>query len=224
MRKTEQTKRALVNALNHLVQTSPTDKAIGDVRKMYPSVKGVNVEGLRDAAVEIQSVVTHMVEEAVKEFVQEKRGCLCHCPNSRCDVEEIWEMDLLAHWPDPELVETLGPNDTVPIGLCPECKSQIYMPESDTDESDSEDDIEWDKDCDCIDCRQERLYQELRKQGKSHHAAHDAALDAREHWERGKDWNPPHPKGSIEDNTGIPKQGSSDSTGPEGEYDPLFHP
>jgi hypothetical protein len=120
----------LTEALMYLVNNDPqTDHELAKARDKHEVLYRLTDEQIRDFAVEIDDRVGTMVRDAAEEFAQGFTGAQCRCRNPRCSFDVVLEENLMHHFPDPRLIETIGPNDTVPLGLCPHCMQPVYMPE-----------------------------------------------------------------------------------------------
>lgn len=145
----------LTQALMFLVNNDPqTDHEVALARNEHPVLRHLTDEQLREFSSEIADNVHGMVCEAAAEFVQGiNLFRACRCLNPRCDIETLGEAALEAHYPDPKLLETLAPGDTIPLGLCPECGGPIYQPEDfPEDEVDASHRDEMDPNCGCKLC------------------------------------------------------------------------
>jgi hypothetical protein len=169
----------LANGLAKCVADYINDVDFQEVAVDHPALKQVGVTALQDAVESLYDSLSTGCYEVAGEFVEEIKGRspMIPCTNPRCGTERVTEGALLYHWPHPKLVETVGPNDTVPIGLCPECKAQLYMPEEEEEE------VDWSADCDCLDCRQERMRVDLISKGVHPAIAANDSSNARDKWE-----------------------------------------
>jgi len=125
-----------------------------------------------------QRIAVKLSEQILSGILVDPNDRICACTNPTCcnHLTGISESALLARFPDQRVLDLISPGDTVPLGICPDCKGAIYQPED-------EDDVDWSADCDCLDCRQERAYQKQRKAGWSHEEARDRASKLRRQWE-----------------------------------------
>jgi len=149
-----------------------------------PLLQRIKPDALKDAVAELRNTLESCATEAAREFVEQTKGILvdpndriCQCRNPKCGTNTVSESALLYHFPAPELITTISPGDTVPLGLCPDCRMPVYQPEEF-----GEDEV--DADCDCMDCRQERLRLKLIGDGMDHVRAQFHSARSREQWER----------------------------------------
>ncbi len=175
---------------------TPAEGALDD----YPVLRELKGTALADAVASLRDILASACEDSAREYVEEQQNQNLQCRNPRCEVSSMPLGALKAPFPDPRLIETISPGDTVPQGLCPSCGSPVYQveihPEDEacqgddfcgcaecTERRDKEPEPDWDADCDCRDCRQERRRTELIGKGVHPDRAAEQAAESRARWD-----------------------------------------
>lgn len=135
-------KKTLVEKLNaalwHVFHEDPALAGeLALVRERHPILAKFTDEQIVDFHEEIMDNVGTQILSAAREYAESMvsafedpvEGRICRCLNPRCEFKTVTEAALLCHYPDPGLLVTLSPGDTIPLGLCPECKGPVYQPE-----------------------------------------------------------------------------------------------
>ncbi len=206
--------KELADALWYAYHEDPTTEGhMARVRNRKPILKMLTGEQIMDFAEAMGDHLKDQIKEVAREYVEGASVARwCRCLNPRCKLKEVLEDNLLHHYPAEGLLDTLSPGDTIPLGLCPECRGPVYQPEEFP-----EDEVDWDKDCDCLDCRQEKLRAKLIAEGVPPDQA------ATESWEQRAKWDQfgeavrtervPHKERDTESSTPVPSFGEPDFTG-----------
>jgi len=147
----DSTFKKLSDALWYAYHEDPsTEGHLAQVRDRKPILKRLTDEQIRDFVEGIHDNLVELIDACAREYANDlDKARVCRCLNPRCNVDSLEESALHEHYPDPKLLDTLSPGDTIPLGLCPECKGPIYQPEEFPED-------EVDACCDCFDCRQGR--------------------------------------------------------------------
>lgn len=119
-------------ALWYIFHENPsTEGELALAREKHPVLMTVTNKQIMDVHEGLLDNVDTWITDSAKDYADNlpNKGRMCRCLNPRCEFKTVMEEALLYPFPDPKLIATISPGDTVPLGLCPECRMPVYQPE-----------------------------------------------------------------------------------------------